>query len=66
MATITACPHCGANDFIVQEVYWHAGALNERGVLVYKSDGDGGPERIECANCGRVFGLDDFVAFEYV
>jgi hypothetical protein len=66
MAHIETCPSCGSREFTVQEIYYHAGAINERGALVYKSDGDGGRERIQCANGDRDFDDDAFVAVDFV
>ena len=62
---ITQCP-CGANRFRVQEDYWHSGAIDETGVLVYNNwPHSGGLERIECADCAREFNSDEFADVEH-
>ena len=65
MAHIIACPACGSTHFDVTEIYTHIGELTDDGVLTYDSDGAGGRERIECANCGREISEDEFARVEF-
>ena len=65
MAHITACPLCGSTRFDVTEIYTHTGDLTDDGVLTYDSDGAGGRERIECANCGREISENEFARVEF-
>ena len=63
--TIIVCPACGWTRFYITEIYTHVGDLTNDGVLTYDSDGAGGRERIECADCNRECNEDEFARVEF-